>query len=385
MFKVALIAVGNPCRSTTWSGVPNNLFRELKREGHEVFPLDISTDFVWHWCGVVFNRVLRRLYKPWQRIPFCNTKFALWLSRRWLKRNVDRIGGIDIVLSTSFSVDLREVGVRSVMLHDWTEGYGILRSGVGGLNRCEKRSEQNQVDLITASDLVVVLYPRSREYIVGVCGDEYSGKIKYICNPVNASPLTDELVNERMARCLAPTIEVHLLVVGGAWYQQNVEYVIQAADRLCNENIVVDVVGRDSAATKPKYCKVVFHGYLNKDDENERQVYDALFVNAKCLVNIRQGWGAGSSAAEAMYRYVPVVIGRYLDIEAMYGEAEGRFGLYCKPGDVADLTAQLRKLLAMQPAEYAQLCQSAHEITKNDTYQHLVSSMLDAITIAHDK
>lgn len=375
MVKIALIAVGDPCRSTTWSGVPSNLVRELEQEGHEVFPLDISADFAWHWCGVVFNRVLRKIYKPWQRVHFCNTKFALWLSRRWLKREIKRIDGVDIVFSTSFSVDLRRTGVPSVMLHDWTEGYGIIRSGAATLNICETRSEQNQLDLITSCDLVVVLYPKSMEYLAGMCKG-HSDRIKYICNPVNALPLTEAYLAERMARCSVASEEVHLLVVGGAWYQQNVEYVIQAADQLCNDNIVVDVVGRNSAATRPKYCKVVFHGYLNKDNEEEHQKYDSLFMNAKCLINIRLGWGAGSSAAEAMYKCVPVIIGKYPDIESMYGEAEGRFGLYCRPGDVDDLAAQLRKLLSMPPPMYIKLCQSAHEITKNDTYQNLVSSIL---------
>lgn len=383
MLRIALLAVGDPCRSTTWSGVPSNLVRELRHEGHEVYPLDISADFIWHWCGVAFNRVLRKIYKPWQRVHFCNTKFALWLSRRWLKREIDRVGGVDMVFSTSFSVDLRDASVPTVMLHDWTEGYGILRSGAVSLNSCEKQSEQNQLDLIMACDLVVVLYPRSRKYLADMCG-ERSDKIKYFCNPVNALPLTRQLLNERMAICSASSKEVHLLVVGGAWYQQNVEYVIQAADRLCNDNIIVDVVGRNSASTRPVHCKVVFHGYLNKDNEEERQIYDSLFVNAKCLINIRLGWGAGSSAAEAMYKYVPVIIGKYPDIEAMYGEADGRFGFYCRPGDVDDLAAQLRKLLSMPPMLYTKLCQSAHEITKNDTYKNLVSNMLANVSIGEE-
>lgn len=377
MLRIAFISVGDPCRSTTWSGVPSNLVREFEREGYQVYPLDISTSFAWHWCGVVFNRVLRKMYKSLRRVSFSNTKIALWLSRKWLERNINRLGGVDMVFSTSFSIDLRGLGLPSVMLHDWTEGYSILRAGVPALNGCEQKSERNQIDVITACDLVVVLYPGSREYLIGTCGRRYLDKIKYICNPVNTLPVTEELLAERMVRC---SEKVHLLVVGGAWYQQNVEYVIQAADRLCNDNIVVDVVGRNSAVTKPMHCSVCFHGYLNKDNEEERQKYDALFVTAKCLINIRQGWGGGSSAAEAMYKYVPVIIGRYPDIEAMYGEAEGRFGLYCTPGDVDDLEVQLRKLLSMPLVDYAKLCLSAHEITKDDTYRNLVSAIIDSIT-----
>lgn len=265
------------------------------------------------------------------------------------------------------------------MLHDWTEGYGLLKNGARTLNRFEKQSELNQLDLITSCDLSVVLYPKSRDYLVDVCGKQYSNKIRYICNPVNAQPYTKEEIQNRMAHCSTKDETIHLLVVGGSWYQQNVEYVIQAADKLRNPKIVVDVVGRNSAATKPEYCKVIFHGYLSKDNAKERELYDSLFMKAKCLVNIRLGWGAGSSAAEAMYKYLPVIIGKYPDIVAMYGDAEGRFGFYCTPGDVDELAVQLRKLIEMPPVEYAKLCESAHEITCNDTYQRLVQEILDFV------
>ena len=91
--KVALIAVGDPCSSTTWSCVPCNLVKEFRRRGHDVVPLDISSDFAWHWCGVFFNRILRRICKPLAHVSFCNTKFALALSRIWLKRRLSRIEG----------------------------------------------------------------------------------------------------------------------------------------------------------------------------------------------------------------------------------------------------------------------------------------------------
>jgi glycosyltransferase involved in cell wall biosynthesis len=378
--KVALIAIGNPQNANTWSCVPQNLYFELMRRGHEVLPLDLSSDFLWHYCSGLFNHIVRKTYKPWGGIPFSNTKFALWLSHRWIRRKLRRVSGLDLLLSTTFSIDMRGLGVKCVMLHDWTEGYAMLRGkDKGRLNAAQEQCEHNQIKVITACDLVTVLYPKSREYLVKICGMSYANKIKFICNPVNALPLSQEMKNKRLEYCFLEGKGKHVLVVGGARYQPNVEYVIQAADKLRDKDVIVDVIGRNSAATKPKYCKVCFYGYLSKDNKEQRELYDSLFLQAKCLVNIQQGWGAGSSAAEAMYKYVPVIIGKYPDIEAMYGKAEGRFGFYCAPGDVDELVDLLRALISMSPVEYTKLCKSAHEITKADTYKNLVGQILDAV------
>lgn len=376
MCRIALVAIGDPTSPLTWSGVPYNLLNELRRQGHDVMPLDISADFIWHWCGVAFNRILTRIYHPWRRLQFCNTKFAMRLSRRWLKRELSKIGKVDIVFSASLSIDLSDAPCAKIMLHDWIGGYGVSDFGTTPLSQNEKRAEENQIHLVKACDLVALLYPKSREYLVERCGREYANKIQYICNPVASSKPTEDYVRKRLLRSSSNDRNVHLLVVGGPWYQENVEYVIQAADSLQAPNITVDVVGRSSAKTQPKYCKVVFHGYLSKDSEDDYRLYESLFLGAKCLINIKRGWGGGSSIAEAMYKYVPVIIGRYGDIEAMYGEATGRFGFYCTPGDVNELADKLQLLLSMSSSEYVNLCKFAHEIVQNDTYEHLVKSIL---------
>ena len=157
------------------------------------------------------------------------------------------------------------------------------------------------------------------------------------------------------------------------------ECVIQAADELRDEGIVVDVVGRECAKTRPRFCKVNFYGYLNKDDGEQFKLYKSLFLHARCLVNTQKKWGAGSSVAEAMFGYVPVIVGRYPDIQAMYGEACGRFGFYCEEGSVEELSKRLREMLCMEDAAYHSLCVSAHNICSNDTYDFLLSEIFKAV------
>ena len=367
--NVAIIAIGDPCLSTTWSGVPKRLVDEYSRRGYNVFPLNIASDFLWHWIGVVFNRVLRRIYFPWHRVSFCNTRLAFALSRFWLKRHMRKIGKIDLIVSTSFSVDTSGLNVITVMLHDWTEGYALLRSGNPAFNRCEEQSECNQLELLGKADLVVALYPASMNYLVAK-----GCNARYICNPINTESLSEEEYALRLEKM--EDDEIHILAVGGSWYQSNVECVIKAADNLKDGRIIVDVIGRNSAKSIPKYCKVNFHGYLNKDDIKQGDLYRKLFLQARCLVNIRKGWGGGSSIAEAMFKYLPVIIGRYPDVESMYGGAESRFGYYCNEEDVEDLTCKLRKIITLSKNDYLKLCTGANEVVKNDTYQRLVDGIM---------
>ena len=65
--NVVLISVGDARASGTWSGVPKRVYEELRRRGHNVVPADITKDFLWHWCGAVFNRIVRSVYRPWKR------------------------------------------------------------------------------------------------------------------------------------------------------------------------------------------------------------------------------------------------------------------------------------------------------------------------------
>ena len=371
--RVVLVSVGDPRTSRAWSGVPQRLFLELNRRGCEVLPLDISSDFWWHWCGVVFNRIFRRVYRPWHRVSFCNTKFGLYLSGRFLRKSLANKGLHELIFCTTFSINCAAVETPCVLLHDWTEGYAILRTG-SSLNSCELQSENNQIGVIKASQMSIAIYPESEKYIKGLLGEDYQQKIDYVCNPINADALTAEWVKDRLQKGINSK---RILVVGGFWYQRNVECVIKAADSLGRKDIIVDVIGRSSAETQPKYCRVNFYGYLDKDDAEQKSLYMTLFKEARCLVNIRKNWGGGSSVAEAMYDYLPIIVGRYPEIVSMYGEDDSRFGMYCGEEDIHALADKLRAMLDMDSESYREVCVSAHNLVANDTYERLLTEIFD--------
>lgn len=372
--NVVLISVGDARASGTWSGVPKRVYEELRRRGHNVVPADITKDFLWHWCGAVFNRIVRSVYCPWKRVAFCNTRLGLFLSRRFLRRTLNRCSHIDLIFATTFSIDCSTIDIPCILLHDWTEGYAILRTG-SRMNSCELRSESNQLKVIKSAQMSIAIYPESCNYLKGLLGPKNQHKICYVCNPINTDSLSNQWINDRLHEGVNSR---RVLVVGGFWYQRNVECVIKAADLLGYDDVVVDVIGRTCAEAKPKHCKVNFYGYLNKDIPEQKATYMELFKKARCLVNVKKTWGGGSSVAEAMYDYIPIIVGRYPEFVSMYGE-EG-FGYYCREEDISALSELLRRIFALDESSYVQLCKSAHALVENDTYERLMTVVLKGVS-----
>ena len=365
--KVLFVVNGDARTTRPWSGVPYRILREMESMGIEVVNVDMSQ--VWHlkWPRILYNRVIRKIVRRWRNIPYEATLCCMWQTNRWLRRVVRRHADCDLVLITSFCVDCSGVALPCVLLHDWTVGYARKVQHGNTLSRAEANAENNQLSALGTATKAVTLYPCVVAYLKAFG----LSNVDFVCNPVNADWATD--VPGRAHRALRGK---RILVVGGRFYRDNLEYVLEAADALGDSSVTVDVVGASETRYSPRHARVRFHGYLNRSDEGQRKRYEELFSTARCLVNIKKGWGGGSSIAEAMYAGLPVICGNYADIVALYGE-EARFGAYCEPGNVQMLTEKLRWLLSRKGSEYVEMCHAAHDLVKNDTYRRLVSEALD--------
>lgn len=293
------------------------------------------------------------------------TRVGILLNSLWLKHLLRRRKDIDLVVAMSFYFNGKNLGKPLVLVHDWTIGY--LRALFGDR---EIGSEDIDIDAPAFNAMryakkVIALYPKSAEYMKSYVGEQVS----YICNPINVDVPAD--MNARIG---ASRESRHILVVGGAVYRRNVETVLMAADRLGISDVVVDVVGCSDVSYKPVNATVRFHGYLDRAKPNDGQLYDSLFMSARCFVNVRKGWCGGSSVAEALYRGVPIVVSRNPEIECLYGECPAVS--LVEPENVDALAERLKALFSMGRSEYEAICRAAHERTKNDTYANFVGCML---------
>ena len=363
--NILVVASGNPESAGTWSGVPCRVVTELRRLGHCVVCGDFSN--VW-WIKpwrVAYNRFLCRHFRVFKCKSFMATRFGIQLNSLWLKHLLRRRKDIDLVVAMSFCFNGKNLGKPLFLVHDWTIGYLRALFGDREIGPEDVDIDAPAFDAMRYAKKVVSLYPKSAEYMkshIGEC-------VSYICNPINVDTSAD-----MGARIDAARESRHVLVVGGAVYRRNVETVLMAADRLGISDVVVDVVGCSDVSYKPVNATVRFHGYLDRAKPNDGQLYDSLFMSARCFVNVRKGWCGGSSVAEALYRGVPVVVSRNPEIECLYGECPAVS--LVEPENVAALAERLRVILLKEDREYEAMCRAAHDLTANDTYAKFVGEIV---------
>ena len=367
--NVLIVAAGDAERVTTWSGVPNHFVRELRQEGHTVRCIDLSRVSYIVPIRILFNRVIRKILRLFRWIPFEVTKLGIWLAHIWFAREIKRFGDADIIFCFSFCVDATGIGKPVVLIHDWTNGYMQKMFHCREMTFFEKMGDMNQFRVMQAARKVVCLYPKAAEYIRNYVGD----RVRYYCNPVNIEKEID--FTERVKNGV---LSKHILVIGGSTYLSNVVCVINAAEKSGLTGIVIDIVG--AAPPNLSYSKVTVkcHGYLNKDKKEDCDKYYSLIENSRCLVNVRKGWGGGSSIAEALYCGLPVIVGDYPDIVGMYGSDEC-FGYYCKQENVDALACSIKKMFDLSNEQYVRMCQCAVTKTKSCTYKNLIASILSDV------
>lgn len=363
--RVFFVVNGDANSTKPWSGVPNRLLKEMMALGHEVVNFDLSEVWYVKWPRILFNRVIRYIVRPWVNIPYETTALCIKTVNFCLRHNVPK--DVDVVLATSFCIDCTGLGKRCILFHDWTVGYARCRLHGHPLSRAEEKAECNQIRALATADKVVTLYPQVLAYLKDSRGLKNA---QYICNPINVVGSLD-----REERKVQSKTSRHFLTIGGNFYRDNIEYVIQAADALEDTSVEVDVIGRTSAETQPKYCKVNFWGFLDRANPEQCRKYYEITAQARALVNIKKGWGGASTISESMYWGIPVVIAPYPEIQAMYGDV-ARYGFACEAGNVSKLTVRMREMLDMDAPRYEALCADAYGIVKNDTYDQFMKRLL---------
>lgn len=359
--KILVVAHDDPEKKTTWSGVPSRVVGEFRRQGH--FVIGCGYEPVW-WIApirIFYNRIVRKVVNGWGWRMFACTSLGILLNSLWL-RGVCRRVKPDLVVALSFGFDTKIVGYPMVLIHDWTNGYLRAIFQEREVNGEERKFDAHLFKVMRRAWKVVSLYPLSARYIANAVGDNVS----FVCNPVNVEREVD--VGDRIE---VGVRSKHILVVGGSTYQPNVETVIQAADRLKDREVVVDVVGRDSAVSKAAFCQVNFYGYLNQDKPEGKALYDRLFREARCFVNVRRGWCGGSSVAEALFRGIPAIVSRQAEIQTLYPHA-----IVCESENPEALSHELSRVLTMPPDEYRAICKQVSADVKDDTYENFVRAIL---------
>ena len=140
--------------------------------------------------------------------------------------------------------------------------------------------------------------------------------------------------------------------------------------------LTLDIIGIEANNFSDLPGGITCHGYLDKGDSKERELYYRIFRNARIFINTTPKWSAFSASIEAMYFYTPVIVTPYNEFLKTFGQ-DIDFGYYCEENDASLIKNKISSIL--QNKSYKQLCLNANTAVRDFTWDAYVDKMVEKI------
>lgn len=371
---INVFSPGDSRNITLWSNVPYMLCRALERCGYRVNRIDYHDN--------AFRR--RKWLKPLVRlcdvIRLVGINFSVytWVYYRSADCKIARAARefqADLNITTSFDMCNRFTDKPNVVIGDWTQEYLYRRR----LHRRVKGHDRvrilRQKQAIERSDYVVSLFPQCAE---DMRAHYDNPRIFHLgCNAVN-SVYDGEIDPEAVSGTKAASRKI--LFVGRKRYLRAARLLVESFTDLLSvqpdaELHIVGLSASDLHVPPPATACVHFHGYLNKADPAQRELYYRLMLEARVFTNPSPLWGGYSSTIEAMYFCNPVVISPYEDFTSEFGAANS-FAFYCPEFTREGLTAILAGIFSEPEEEYTARCRAARAAVEEYTWENWVRRLI---------
>lgn len=365
--ELTVYSVGDSRRLSSWSNVPFFFTETLIAKGIKVNRVNLERTL----AGKLLDKTVWKLLNFVNRNTYYSYSRSLvhyLLVRSKIARALARYPRTDANIFLTFSHSSAGMTDKpTVLFCDWTYDHHFRYFLGQPPNAMESMAIAREDQQIEDADLVCVLFPRVAEYMK----QRYRNpKIHYLGNVVNS--LLDVSDSEVLARKSAST---QLLFIGGSKYLEGARQLIETYKKLktSRPGLMLNIVGMRAREFSDLPAGVKCHGYLDKENTEQRTLYYELLVNAKVVVNTTPRWGAFSATLEAMHCYTPVITTPYPEFIETFGE-DLDFGCYCNSTSTDELQATIKALLD-NPA-YAQLCLSAHDAVKDCSWGAFIDKML---------
>ena len=359
--EVTVFTYGDSGKLATWSNVPFFFTETLIAKGIRVNRVNIESSNVLplHYLAKLVNKVSTYTY--------FRSLICFLVTRRKIKKAVKQFKNsqADIFLTFSFS-SCGLTGRPVILFGDWTYDYHIQHYHKRQPDYFEKQSIAREDAQIKAADLVFPLFPGVAEYMQQKYGKE---RIFYLGNVINSLYSVSEKDVERKQQSYS------LLFIGSKAYIEGARSLIAAFELLKPQYplIQLHIVGMEKQNFGSLPENVFCYGYLNKEIENERDLYYTLMQKASVFVNTTPLWSAFSASIEAMYFYTPVIVTPYGEFRKTFGEVLD-FGLYCEE-NIPDLIKD-KITNVLENDLYPVLCNRAHNAVKAFTWDAYIDKII---------
>lgn len=370
--EITVFTEGDSLDLNAWSNVPYLFTKALETKGIKINRVNIYSNkyirkTIWKYF---FAPIFSFLYKG-NIYSFEQTSLNRYLIRRRIRKALFKYRNSDLNVYMSYAY-LEKSEQPNVLFSDWTSEYVLLYR----LNRKPFLIEKKLLDVqrfnIQKADMVISLFPD----IASSMGKMYGKTIYYLGQNVINNVYEKELVDSE----IIPLKEKSnlLLFIGRKNYIEGANMLIRIFPRLKKlfPNIELHIVGLKRGDLIDISDGVYCHGYLDKANPEERELYYDLLLRAKIFVNPTPLWGGYSSTVEAMYFYTPIIVSNYGSFVESFGENVD-FGFYIKNNQDTELYDCILKV--MHSEMYKSFCLNAHEKVKSFTWDCFVERFLEKV------
>lgn len=371
--KILFVCYGDSSSPKAWSNVPFLFTENLKKQGFEILRLNISPnekhEFLWTKYA---EKVLSRFF-PTQQYSFVKTPFARKAVYTKIKKAIKNSPDLYFTIFLSFDFYNKFNKVPSLIFHDWSYDMIILDRLKRKPYFFEKWFIKYQNEAFNKSDIVVSLFQDAQKLISERHGKKVHHLGANVVNDINFSkPTPDQILKQKVN-------SQDLLLIGSSKYLEGARKLVQAFRILQKDfpRLKLNFVNlpKHRLLLEETDYNIVCYNYLDKGDPEQNKQYYHLLTNTKILVNPSEIWAAYSSTIECMYYYTPIIIKPYDAFTLDYGK-ENDFGIYLENTEVATIVEAIRRILIMDESEYRKICNSAHDLVKDQTWENYIKKIV---------
>ena len=369
MKEIIYFSSGDSSDVSTWSNVPFLFAKQLENRNICLRRINMH-------LGKNYKRIYNRtilpilnLFYPNHEYPFERTVFYRFLVNRLIKKSVYKYRTADYCIFFGYDFYNQFNDIPSLLFGDWTYDILIHERQRREFYWFEKKYSKREERIINSAKLVISLFPLCAESIKKQCPN---ANIFYLGNNVINS-LYDRELDENYILSVKSTSR-KILFIGLPKYIEGVKLLLESFKIINSSNTYeLHIIGMEKSHFDELPQNVFCHGYLHKDNEEERKLYYDLLISAKVFVNPTPLWAGYSSTIESMYFYTPVIVSPYKDFVDEFGENID-FGVYNEKFLAQTLADNILRLV-LNP-KYLEMCNNAHDRVKNYTWKNYVDKII---------
>ena len=368
--EVTCFSWGDSSLMETWSNVPYYLTTTLENKKIKVNRVDLSKhQYLLIKAGRIINRLLRIIFRGQVYYDYTRTKLCDLIVGIKIRNAIKRLPSSDLIICISYSFSAKRYTTKKVIMFcDWTIEYAIDKFEKRSPLYMEQFAIKRQDKLLKEADTVVSLFSDVCEFYERK-NSEFC--LNYIGNVINSKQLNlskiDRIIDGKINN-------YNILFLGKKYYKSGLLSLLRAVQLLENKYpIKVDVIGMDKTENDSG-INVHYHGYLDKSNSKQNDIYYDLLGKAKLIVNTTPAWAGFSGIVESMHHCTPVIVTKSSSFVDEFGEVIN-FGYYCD-NDPKNISSAIERVFMLDKGEYRNMSKAAHAATLGFTWNEFIDKML---------